>query len=62
MKIVGTRRTPRTPAECHARSVLLEREINLLNPFPKPRGFIFKAPTWQAWKDWRESQENPRLR
>lgn len=60
-KIVGQRRGPQTPAEFHARSVRLEREVDLLNPFPRPRGFVFKARTWQEWEKWRASQDNPRL-
>ncbi len=39
----------------------LEREVDLLNPFPRPRGFVFKARTWQEWEKWRASQDNPRL-
>ena len=61
LKVVGHRRPPSTPAEFHARSWLLEREIDLLNPFPRPRGFVFKARTWQEWEQWRRGGENPRL-
>ena len=61
IKIVGNRRPPSSPAEFHTRSWLLEREIDLLNPFPRPRGFVFKARTWREWEQWRRGGENPRL-
>ncbi len=60
-KTVGSRRKASTPEEFHARSWRLEREIRLLNPFPRPRGFVFKARTWEDWHRWRAAQENPRL-
>ena len=50
------------PAECLRRAWRLERELNLLNPFPRPRGFVFKAKTWEEWHAWRAAHENPRLR
>ncbi len=61
MKIVGKRRPLSTPAEFHERSRLLEREIDLLNPFPRPRGFVFKARTWAEWEQWRRRGDNPRI-
>lgn len=60
-KIVGSRKPPSTPAERYARGAGLQREANLLCPFPKPRGFIYKAPRWEDWNRWRAAQENPRL-
>ncbi len=62
MKIVGRRlRQPGTPAENYARAVVLQRQADLLNPFPKPRGFIYRARTWEDLTRWRNTQENPRL-
>lgn len=60
-KIVGRRRIPATPAERHERSWRLEREVRLLNPFPRPRGFVFKVRTWGEWEAWKKAQTNPRL-
>jgi hypothetical protein len=62
MKIVGQRRRePATPAECVARAVILPRQVDLMNPFPKPRGFVFKARTREEYGRWRKAQDNPRL-
>ncbi len=61
LKIVGKRPPPATAAEFHERSWILEREINLLNPFPRPHGFVIKARTWDEWEKWRAAQSNPRL-
>jgi len=44
-KIVGKRKTPRTPAEFHALGVILDREIEALRRGPR-ESFVFKARTW----------------
>ncbi len=56
-------RVPRdeTPAERRRRALALQRQVERRNPWPRPRGFVFRAPTWQAYEDWRRIQENPRL-
>jgi hypothetical protein len=62
IKIVGTRRRqPATPAEYVARAQVLQRQLEAMNPFPKPRGFIFKARTREDYEHWRRAQDNPRL-
>jgi hypothetical protein len=62
MKIVGKRRRElAAPAECVARAAILQRQVDLMNPFPKPRGFVFKARTWEEYEQWRKAQDNPRL-
>lgn len=66
MKIVGTRRTsedltPLSPEEALRRSAILQAQVDLLNPYPKPRGFVFKAKTWEEYERWRKAQDNPRL-
>jgi hypothetical protein len=66
VKIVGRRRTTEdlavvTPEEALARAVALQQQANLLNPYPKPRGFVFKARTRQDYERWRKAQANPRL-
>lgn len=62
IKVVGRRRPCNDPADCVERAWRLERELDLLNPFPRPRGFVFKAKTWEEWHAWRAAQSNPRLR
>jgi tRNA(Leu) C34 or U34 (ribose-2'-O)-methylase TrmL len=39
----------------------LIREAARLARHPRPRGFIFKAKTWEDYECWRRSQTNPRL-
>ncbi len=43
------------------RAAALQAAADRLNPFPKPRGFVFKARTWKDYETWRRSQSNPRL-
>lgn len=62
-KIVG-RRQPRrasSPAEYHQRASDLQRRVDRLNPYPKPRGFVFKAKSWGDYETWKRRQTNPRL-
>jgi len=40
---------------------VLEAEANVLNPFPRERGFVFKARTWEDYAHWRRNQTNPRF-
>jgi hypothetical protein len=66
MKIVGKRRTseslsPISPEEALARATVLQQQAERLNPYPRPRGFVFKARTWEEYERWRKSQSNPRL-
>jgi len=66
MKIVGNRRTtedltPIPPAEALRRAAVLQAQAELLNPYPRPRGFVFKAKTWEEYERWRKAQSNPRL-
>lgn len=51
MKIVGHRRRSDDmallpPAEALRRASVLQAQAELLNPYPRPRGFVFKAKTW----------------
>jgi hypothetical protein len=50
IKKVGHRRPPETPAERLARSHQLELEVDRLNPWPRPRGFVLKAKTWEDYE------------
>lgn len=66
MKIVGKRRTsedfsPISPGEALARAWVLQQPAELLNPYPRPRGFVFKARTREEYERWRAAQSNPRL-
>ena len=63
VKVVGTRtgNQPATPAAYHQRAMALARRVDRLNPYPKPRGFVFKARTWDEYERWRAAQTNPRL-
>ncbi len=47
--------------DSHRRALVLMRQFEKLNPNPKPRGFVFKARTWDDYATWRASQKNPRL-
>ncbi len=62
-KVVGNRRraADSDPDSCHRRAVALMRQADKLSPFPRPRGFVFKAPTWADYEAWRKEQKNPRL-
>ena len=66
VKIVGKRRvhddpTPISPAEALRRATILQAQAELLNPYPRPRGFVFKAKTREEYARWRKAQKNPRL-
>ncbi|MEQ1850191.1 MAG: hypothetical protein ABMA01_01235 [Chthoniobacteraceae bacterium] len=61
IKVVGTRRRATDPESCHRRAVALMREADRICPFPRPRGFVFKAQTWVDYEAWKKAQPNPRL-
>jgi hypothetical protein len=54
-KVVGRRETARTPAEFHALGARLDRELSVVRPFERKRGFILKARSWDELAHW-ESQ------
>lgn len=61
MKIVGKiNDKPPLPEECLRKAQQLNEQMNLMNPYPQPRGFIFKARTWKDYENWRKKQSNPR--
>jgi hypothetical protein len=60
-KVVGSRRRGTDPVSCHRRALALMRQTEKLCPFPKPRGFVFKARTWEEYEAWKKGQANPRL-
>ena len=61
VKWVGKRHFPATPQEAFARAQILQRQLELMHPFPRPRGFVFKAKTYAEYEAWRKTQKNPRL-
>ena len=60
-KVVGRRGPPSTPEECLRRAHILEKELDLLNPYPRPRGFLKKFKTHADYEAWRKAQPNPRF-
>ncbi len=66
VKIVGQRNSsenlmPLRPQEAVRRAAVLQAQAELLNPYPRPRGFVFKAKTREEYARWRQAQSNPRL-
>jgi hypothetical protein len=66
VKIVGKRRmsedlAPISPQEAVRRATVLQQQADLLNPYARPRGFVFKARTRDDYERWRKAQSNPRL-
>lgn len=63
IKIVGRRyrSVAASPQEHVRRAWILQRELEQLNPHPRPRGFVFKARSWEEYARWRRAQSNPRL-
>ena len=57
-KIVGHRKTPKTPQEFHALGAKLDLEAKMLDP-QRPRGFIVKFRTWDDLERWKEGLANP---
>jgi len=51
-KVVGRRKRPRTPAEFHALGARLDREVSIVTPYTRKRGFVFKARSWNELADW----------
>jgi len=62
VKTVGRRQQqPLSAVEYHQHALTLQERVNLLNPYPKPRGFVFKAKTREIYESWKQRQANPRL-
>jgi hypothetical protein len=54
-KVVGQTKTPQTPAELYALGARLDRELSVVRPVVRKRGFVFKARSWNELAHW-ESQ------
>jgi hypothetical protein len=61
VKVVGNRKM-QTPLEFLVQLHHLRQRLDRWNPYPRPRGQIFKFKTWEDFEKWRQSQTNPRLR
>ncbi len=62
MKTVGRpTRTLLSPREALDKAASLIREANRLAPVAKPRGFVFKAKSFEIYAAWKQRQTNPRL-
>ena len=61
VKVVGNR-IAETPAEYLVQLRRLRQRLDRWNPYPRPRGQVFKFRTWEELEKWRQSQTNPRLR
>lgn len=62
MKVIGKKKPElQTPEACHRKALQLNAQMEKLNPYQRPRGFVFKAKTWKEYREWRKKQENPRL-
>lgn len=61
MKVVGNR-IAETPVEYLTQLHRLRQRLDRWNPYPRPRGQVFKFRTWEELEKWRQSQTNPRQR
>lgn len=62
VKTVGRRQQqPLSAAEYHQRALALQAQVNLLNPYPRLRGFVVKAKSRRTYEAWKRKQTNPRL-
>lgn len=61
MKVVGNRKAS-NPVEYLREAAALYQSLERWNPYPRPRGKVFKFRTWEELEQWRQSQPNPRLR
>lgn len=61
VRVVGKVRPCTDPVDCFWRGQTLQRQADKLNPYPRPRGFVFKARTYEEYEAWKKAQSNPRL-
>lgn len=61
MKVVGRKPALLSAEESLRQAMILIRQAEKLSPFPRPRGFVFKAKTYDEYARWRRSQPNPWL-
>jgi hypothetical protein len=51
-KTVGARKAPETPEEFHQLGAQLDRELSVVRPFARKRGFVVKARSWAEMAEW----------
>ena len=62
VKVAGIRtNAPSTPEANYRRGRRLNAQMDRLNPYPRPRGFVHKARSWDEYEQWRRKQPNHRL-
>ena len=61
LKIVGKQKELTTPQERYALAARQYWAALAMSPYPRPRGFVYKARTWEEYHRWRASQDNPWL-
>lgn len=49
------------PAQYLQRAETLIAEMDRLNPWPRPRGFVQRFRTHEEYEAWKKQQSNPRL-
>lgn len=49
------------PSEYLQRAEMLIEEMDRLNPWPRPRGFVQRFRTHEDYESWKKKQPNPRL-
>ena len=49
------------PAACLRRAEKLMAEMDRLNPWPRPRGFVCRFRDHETYEAWKKQQPNPRL-
>lgn len=58
-KVVGRRGVPTTAVDSVRAAHRLEREVTRLMRQPRPRGFVFKAASWEDYAAWRAAHPSP---
>jgi hypothetical protein len=61
MKVIGRKPVLLSPEENLREAMILIRQAERLSPYPRPRGFVHKAKTYDDYARWRRSQPNPWL-
>jgi hypothetical protein len=61
VKAVGRKQVFLSPEESLRQAMILIRQAEKLSPYPRPRGFVHKAKTYEDFARWRRAQSNPWL-
>ena len=60
-RVVGQRKRGDSPEDYFRRAQALIDQMDRLNPYPRPRGFVKKFRTYADYEKWKAEQKNPRL-